>query len=304
MPPRYYALMELRHLRYFIAVARRLSFTKAAETLRLSQPSLSRQIRELERAVGTPLLDRSGKSIRLTAAGDYFLCEAERLVDGIDAACSTARDIASRSRVLSIGCVHFFFSKGLAPLLEKLREEDPGLKVEIRILSTEAQEKALLSGGIELGFVRSWVRGNPLSFEPMTEESLSILFHSSVPMPSGASATECLSALSGLPYIGLAPSAASGLVDVIDSACGAFGLRPEPSYVCNDTFSIISLVSAGLGWSLLPNFELTDKLPSNLRSLSLPCKKIVIGVSYREESLSPEGAHFLVRAREHFGYRG
>jgi DNA-binding transcriptional LysR family regulator len=139
--------MELRHLRYFAAVAKHLSFSKAAEELHISQPPLSRQIQELEKELGTLLFLRKAKKIEFTKAGDYLQIEAQRILDSVEMVARTVKIIGdTQSSSLRIGCVNFLMYSVLPPFFEIVREREPGIRLELSILSTEAQERAIRSG--------------------------------------------------------------------------------------------------------------------------------------------------------------
>jgi DNA-binding transcriptional LysR family regulator len=289
--------MELRHLRYFIAVGRCLNFTKAAEILHISQPPLSRQIQEFEEEIGTALFDRQGKKTALTQAGEYLLEESEKLLEGIEAACRTARAISQGSKVLNIGCVSFFMNTSLGPFLEEVRHSNPDLKLELLVMSTEAQEKALLAGSIQIGFVRSWIRQDNLAFVPLTEEALAIVYPAKDDLPQDPQ--QCLSLLSSRPFIGMSRAVAVGLVDKISSICAEYSITTSTAYECNDAFSIIGLVAAGLGWSIMPDLELRDLHAAGISSLRLP-QKIQIGLAYRGSGIPAEARRFLDFAKDHF----
>lgn len=289
--------MELRHLRYFVAVGRCLSFTKAAETLHISQPPLSRQIQELEEEVGTALFLREAKGVSLTQAGEYLFGEAVKTLDGIEAACGTARMIGQRARALNIGCVSLFLSTGMAPFIDKVREGHPELRLELLVMPTEAQERALLSGGIDVGFARSWIRQDGLLFEPIAQESLVMVFPASEDLPEDPEA--CMKSLSGRPFIAMSRSSAAGLVERIEAACTAYGITPAVSFECNDAFSIMSMVAAGAGWSIVPSLEMRSVNVAGIRSVRLP-QTLVIGMAYRADVISDDARRFVGLAREHF----
>ena len=289
--------MELRHLRYFVAVGRCLNFTKAAEALHISQPPLSRQIQELEEEVGTALFLREAKKISLTQAGEYLLGEAVKTLEGIEAACGTARMIGQRAKVLNIGCVSLFLGTGMAPFIDKIREGHPELRLELLVMPTEAQEKALLSGGIDIGFARSWIGQEGLAFEPVAQESLAMVFPASEDLPGSPEA--CMKALAGRPFISLSRSSAAGLVERIGAACAAFGVAPAVSFECNDAFSILSMVAAGAGWSIVPSLEMQSVNVSGIRGVKLP-QTLVIGMAYRADVISEDARRFIELAREHF----
>jgi LysR family transcriptional regulator, benzoate and cis,cis-muconate-responsive activator of ben and cat genes len=292
--------MELRHLRYFVAVAKCLNFTKAAEMLHLSQPSLSRQIRELEADIGAPLFIRAGNQTRLTDAGEYLHKEADRLIEGIECAGRTAKAISEKSENLTIGCVNFFFNASLAPFLEKIHKRRPELKIGIRILSTEDQKSALMSGALDIGFVRSWIGEERLAFEPIAEESLTIISPSHFAIDERLGLREYLGCLSVCPFIATARSSTSGLAEIILAACADYGIAPAPSYECNDAFSIIGLVASGLGWSIVPELELREAMVPEIQCRSLPPRKIVIGLSYRKRDIAQQTGDFINLAKNYF----
>jgi DNA-binding transcriptional LysR family regulator len=287
--------MELRHIRYFVAVGKCLSFTKAAEMLHVSQPPLSRQIQEFEEEVGVALFDRTGKKTTLTAAGGYLLTEAERLLEGIEAACRNARSVAEGTRALNVGCVNFFFNSRLTPCIEEIRRIIPIIKLELRVMSTEAQERALMSGAIDIGFVRSWIREADLEFEPVAEESLVLVFHEGLGL-KGLTPVECFARLADRPFIAMDSATAPGLTQAIAKACSRYGYERKPSYECNDAFSIMGLVSSDLGWSIVPDLEFSDASRSGIERVELE-EKIAIGMCYRKTGLSEQAQNFLTVAR-------
>jgi LysR family transcriptional regulator, benzoate and cis,cis-muconate-responsive activator of ben and cat genes len=287
--------MELRHIRYFIAVGRCLSFTKAAEMLHVSQPPLSRQIQEFEEEVGVALFDRTGRKTTLTEAGEYLLVEAERLLEGIESACRNAKTIAEGSRALNIGCVNFFFNTTLTPFIEEIRRIIPIMRMELRVMSTESQERALLSGAIDVGFVRSWIHDAELVFEPIAQESLVLIYPVSMNI-EGSTPDEYIKALSSHPFIEMDHTTAMGLSNAVSKACARYNFTPKPAYECNDAFSIIGLVAAGLGWSIVPDLELSDTSKSGIGRVELE-DRIVIGMSYRKSGLSEQTNNFITVVR-------
>jgi len=287
-------------LRYFVAVAKCLNFTKAAETLHISQPSLSRQIRKLEEEIGAPLIIRAGNQTRLTDAGEYLHKEADRLIEGIECASRNTRAISEKSENLTIGCVNFFFNESLAPFLEEVHKQRPELKIGIRMLSTEAQKTALMSGALDLGFVRSWIGEERLAFDPIAEESLAIISPSLFELDERLGLRDYLGCLSACPFIATARSSASGLAETILAACADYGIAPSPSYECNDAFSIIGLVASGLGWSIVPELELRESMAPIIRRRLLPPRKIIIGLSYRKRDISQQAGDFIELAKSYF----
>jgi len=290
--------MELRHLRYFIAVARHLSFSKAAEELHITQPPLSRQIKELELELGAELFDRKSSGIGLTKAGEYLKGEAQRVLDEVETVARNVRAIAEpREKVLRVGCVSFLMYSALPPFLEMVKEEAPELRLEISVMSTEAQEKALRSGAVDIGFVRSWMKGDALVFEPLFEERLAVIFPSEATAETEPEA--CLRSLEGSAFIAVAPGSAPGLAEKVRSICGEYGCAPDVGYVCSDAFSIIKLVSTGLGWSIVPDIAYRDAQIAGVSMAVLP-QTILLGLGYAKSVLSADERSFIEMAKGFF----
>ena len=156
--------MELRHLRYFRAVAEELHFGRAAERLHIAQPPLSQQIRQLERELGVTLLVRSTRKVELTPAGSAYLTRAVAILDAVDDATEQAQRIAEGVEGrLAIGCVGSATYSLLPRLVRALRERLPGVEVSIRgEMLAPAQISALLAGEIDLALLRPPVDWAPI----------------------------------------------------------------------------------------------------------------------------------------------
>src|SRR6266542_5600134 len=146
--------MELRHLRYFIAAAREENVSRAALKLHVSQPALSRQIRDLEGELGFPLLERSAKSVRLTEAGRAFLIEARAVLQRAEDAVKTARSIATGGRgELHVGYAPSLTARILPQTLRAFQAELPNVRVRLHDLSTEEMLAGLREGNLQIAFV-------------------------------------------------------------------------------------------------------------------------------------------------------
>ncbi len=155
--------MELRHLRYFVAVAQELNFTRAAEKLHTSQPSLSSQIRDLEQCVGVALLERDKRKVTLTAAGECFLQDAQAILDNAEQAKLRARKAALNNDHLAIGFVPSAEVNLLPKVLPMLRLRQPETHIELASLITTQQEEKLRSGELDVGLMRYPVHGRTLN---------------------------------------------------------------------------------------------------------------------------------------------
>lgn len=147
--------MDLRQLRYFVAVARERNFTRAAQNLHIAQPPLSRQIQLLEEELGVPLILRDTRPIRLTEAGRLFHEQALQVLGRVEQMREATRRVGlNRNRVLSIGFVASTLYGGLPPLVRKLRQAEPDLDIQLLEMLSTQQIAALKEGRIDIGFGR------------------------------------------------------------------------------------------------------------------------------------------------------
>ncbi|MEV5981813.1 transcriptional regulator CynR [Streptomyces sp. NPDC052114] len=167
---------ELRHLRYLLAVAEHGSFTRAAEELHISQPTLSQQIRQLERAVGVPLLDRSGRAVRLTDAGAAYLPHARRALQDLAAAERAVHDVRDLSRgTLRLAVTPTFTTYLVGPLTARLYDRHPGIALLLRELPQDRIEPALLADELDLGIAFHGAHLPGLSAADLFTETLSLV---------------------------------------------------------------------------------------------------------------------------------
>lgn len=245
--------MELRHLRYFIAVADELNFTRAALRLNTAQPSLSQQIRDLEEEVGTPLFVRSKRKVELTEAGKAFLEEARLALAQVEHAIARARQVGEqRALTVTIGFVPAAEIRIFPTVLPKLRLQFPELNVELRSLPTMEQEDALLRGDIDIAFMRRPVRTAALQTETVLTEPLIVLMPANHPL----AAHECITPamLDGLPFIRTDPAYAGQLYDIVQRYFETHGIHPEVVQVATNILLNLNLVGMGLGVALLPEY--------------------------------------------------
>lgn len=179
--------MELRHLRYFVTVAEELHFGRAAERLHLSQPPLSMQIKALESEIGTQLLERSRRKVELTPAGAVFLREAREILGRVEQATAAAQR-AGRGEIgeLSVGFVTIADYNVLPLVLSEFRARHPGVRLNLREATTDAQVRDLAGQRIDVGFVLSPVQDDRLATRPLLREPLSRRCPSGIPWPAAA----------------------------------------------------------------------------------------------------------------------
>ncbi|MGW2339591.1 transcriptional regulator CynR [Streptomyces sp. NPDC001661] len=168
--------VELRQVRYFMAVVEHAGFTRAAEALRISQPTLSQQVRQLERSLGVQLLDRGGRTVRPTDAGRAYLDHARRALRDLAAGERAIHDVRDLSRGhLRLGVTPTFTAYLVGPLIAALRESHPGITVAVRELTQDLLEAELLADACDLGIAFQGGELPGIAVEPLFTENLSLV---------------------------------------------------------------------------------------------------------------------------------
>jgi LysR family transcriptional regulator, hca operon transcriptional activator len=290
--------MELRHLRYFVAVAEEGSLTVAAERrLHTAQPSLSRQMRDLEDEVGAQLLIRSARGIDLTAAGRVFLDHARLALAQVEAAREGARRAAQPSKPsFGLGFLTGQEMDWLPEAMRILHDELPNLDVTISSQYSPALADALSKGRIDLAFMRREVGVPDLAFRVATRESLVVV----LPGDHRLAARDAIGLrdLVGETFISVS-STAPTLRVVIDEYLRRSKLGIRPDHEADNLAMAMSLVASTPGVALLPAYA-RRFLPSSVISRPLtgdaPTIDLVIG--YHRANTSPILKLFLSRVDE------
>ena len=243
--------MELRHLRYFVAVAEELNFTRAAERLRMSQPPLSLQIRQLEEDLQVELLRRSKQSVVLTEPGKAFLEYCYRILEMVGDA---RQRVASVSRGelgrLTIGFVGSTSRMILPRILQTYTAQRPDVQVMLTDMSPALQVEALESRRIHVGLSREPIHSTSITSLTLKREAMCLMMPT---MHRFASAPVIAAReLQKEPFIIHAPSKSLGVYDKTIRVCLALGFRPNVRYEINLFNSAIDLIAAGLGIAVLP----------------------------------------------------
>ncbi len=243
--------MELRHLRYFRMVATELHFGRAAEKLHIAQPPLSKQIQQLELELGFELFARTKRSVALTPAGEVFLVEVDRIFKNLDRAIDIGRK-TSRGELgqISIGFVGSATYNILPVMLQQFRDRYPHVQIELHELTTDRQLIWLREGKIDLGLIRPPIIDSDVTVEVVFEEPLIV----ALPVNHRLATVESidLSLLATEPFILFPRQLAPGLYDPIITICRAAGFSPMVVQECIQIQTIISLVSANMGVSIVP----------------------------------------------------
>lgn len=243
--------MELRHLRYFRMVANELHFGRAAEKLHIAQPPLSKQIQDLEAELGFELFTRTKRSVALTPAGQAFLIEVTQIFQQLDRAIDIGRK-TSRGELgqISIGFVGSATYNILPLMLQQFHDRYPNVRIELQELTTDRQLIWLREGRIDIGLIRPPIIAPDLASQVIFQESLVLALPINHHL-AGADSID-LASLAVEPFILFPRELASGLYDPIIASCQAAGFSPQVVQECIQMQTIVSLVSANMGVSILP----------------------------------------------------
>jgi LysR family hca operon transcriptional activator len=294
--------VELRHLRYFVAVAEAGSLKLAAEEkLNTTQPSLSRQIRDLEDEVGTPLFIRGAKGVELTQAGRVFLDHARVMLSQAEAAVQSARRIACPALPsLSMGFMIGHDTTWLPAALKLIRNELPNIHVVISTQNSPQLAAAILHGGIDVAFLRREDGTDDIEFLPLVEERFKVFLPSEHPLAAKKKIT--LQEIARERFISVSGTALSisgrqpALRRTIDKFLRENGIEIRPSYEVDNLGGVMSLIASTGGVALLPVYAKTF-LPDAVvtRPLEGVGPKIDLSVGYRKANSSPILKLFLSR---------
>lgn len=248
--------VETRHLQCFLAVAETLHFGRAAERLHLAQPAVSRTVRQLEREVGVQLLQRTTRSVALTAAGEVYAERAGALLDRLDGAAAAARATADgRTGTLRLG-VTGAATFGYLPQLARVAAEampDVRLRVQTEMLTPE-QETDLVEDRLDLGVLRTPVSTPDLQHVVVSQEQLVIALPQEhhLAIGTGPQDTVRLADLAEEDFVTYSDDTGSVVLRTVLEACRDVGFVPRRTHQVTATSTAVALVAGGLGVALLP----------------------------------------------------
>jgi DNA-binding transcriptional LysR family regulator len=245
--------MELRHLRYFVAVAEEENITKAALRLHVSQPPLSRQIRELEDELGIKLFERTAKSIEITAAGRIFLTEARGILQQVEKALQTVKALSTgKERVIAVGYAPSLTVEILPKALREFEKIKPGVQVQLHDLSTEEMLKGLREKKVDVALtVRAEKKDmKNLVFQKLKEYRVAVAFAPGHPL--GKQKAVELKDLMKERLIGFGRSDYPEYHEQIAELCKNLGSLPKFSEEHESVTSLIASVEAGHGVAVVP----------------------------------------------------
>jgi len=278
--------MELRHLKYFVAVAEEMHFGRAAKRLHIAQPPLSQQIMNLEDELGIKLFDRARRTIQMTDAGIYFLKEAQQLLLHVEQAAETARRIyrgqAGRLTVGFVGSVvHTFLPEGL----RLFRSRFPDVELVLQELNTAEQITSLHAGRVDVGFHYLDAQDSALASKTLTQAPLMVV----LPKKHALAGRKSLNIreLAQEPFIANTRSSEPVVRDAFISLCHSAGFSPRIAQEAGNVQTVLGLVASGLGVCLLPDFIKSIRRPGvRYIPLSGSPPTVKLGVVWRSDNVS------------------
>ena len=272
----------IEELHSFVILAGELHFGRASKRLFVSQPALSKQIRKLEEKVGGALFTRTRRKVEITEAGRVLLAGAERVLHNAEAALSLAMDAASgRAGTLRIGFGIASVSELLPRTILRFRKTYAQVELKMRDMSTPAQVAALLEGNIDIGIVRLPIAHTELDSLPLFHEQLVVVTSRAVSYNS----RQGLAALRDQPFVFFPRTTSATLHDHVLGLCRRAGFSPTIVQEANELFTILNLVRARLGVSLVPSAAMRMGVPGvRFHKLGVPEAKWRIGIAWHRLS--------------------
>jgi DNA-binding transcriptional LysR family regulator len=243
--------METRLLKYFSVLAEELHFGKAAKKLHISQPPLSRQIKDLEEELGVKLFNRTKRNVQLTEYGKYLKQESHKLFNQIDVM-KNHLELMKNGAVgqIKIGYVGDFMHSTFPDILSEFKQVFPKIETILLEIDTESQISALRTGLLDFGFIRTPIDVKDITTKPIYKETFSLILSKSHPLSSRENIP--LKELADEPYIGFSPKCPPPLSKSVMSICNRAGFSPKVIHRALQITSIVKLVENNIGYSIIP----------------------------------------------------
>jgi DNA-binding transcriptional LysR family regulator len=274
--------LQVEELHSFVVLADELHFGRASQRLFVSQPALSKQIRRLEEKVGGALFTRTRRKVEITEAGRVLLAGADKVLREDEAALSLAKEaVLGRAGTLRIGFGIASVSEILPRTILRFRKTYSQVELKMRDMSTPAQIAALVEGSIDIGIVRLPIAHTELDSLPLFHEQLVVATSGSLSYNS----RQGLAALRNQPFVFFPRATSATLHDHVLGLCRGAGFSPTIVQEASELFTILNLVRAGLGVSLVPSAARRMGVPGvRFHDLGLPEAKWRIGIAWNRLS--------------------
>ena len=287
--------MELRHLRYFVAVAEHASVRGASEQLHVTQPAISRQIQDLEETLGVALFERTPRGLKLTLAGDAYLREARGILQQVEQAARVAQRVAAGvSGHVRIGFVENAVWGGLVPnALQAFQQKAPQVGIELTPMNTPEQLDAIDAGQLDGGFIYHF-GALPEQFASLPLLENGVVLAAPASWSFGRRKTVRAAQLAGKPFITFPRDVYPAYYDRLIGACERAGLTLDVVQEVSTEAAILSLVSAGVGAAIV-NSANRERPPALVQFLTLSDLSIVLPLhfAYHEQHRNPALAQFI-----------
>lgn len=284
--------LELRHLRYFVAVAETLHFGKAAAQLGMAQPPLSQQIKTLESILGHRLLDRTTRGVRLTVVGQYLFERARKTLERIDQDVEMARRLgAGQEGALSVGFSGSVMFTRLPFVIERYRRLYPKVELQLQELATAEQMRALKEGALDLGFLRDGEPDSAIRIEPLLREPFVAILPKQHPLAARASLRPA--DLRQEPFVFYARKMGPLAFDRTIACCEADGFHPRIVQDTPQWPTAVRLIAAGLGVSIAPACVSSLAMPNVVYRRLRSTHRTSVDIGIRRDLHSPVAEAFL-----------
>lgn len=293
--------MDIRHLKYFLMVARQKSFTRASEKLHVSQSAISKMIKDLEGEIGTILIDRSSRLICLTDTGAAFLEHAQRVVSLFDKLIpEVERSVKLERGKIVIGLPPITGSTRFAQLLGNFKKKYPDIEIELFEFGTKAIERKVEDGSIDVGIICSLHNSSVHNAITLADDKIQVI--ASPDNPLSASTNITLDVLQNEKFVMYHPD--FSLHQKIVRECIAVGFQPEVIFETSQRELMTQIVASNIGIALLPS-KTCDELDSRLITtiaLSSPVLKHHMSIIWKKKRHLSRAAHlWLTFAKEYLG---
>jgi DNA-binding transcriptional LysR family regulator len=294
--------IELRHLRYFLAVAETLHFGKAAARLGMAQPPLSQQIRTLENILGYRLFDRTTRGVQLTTVGRYFLERTRNTLERIDQDVKMTRRLgAGQEGVLAVGFSGSVMFTELPLAIEQYRRAYPKVELQLHELVTAEQISALKAGNLDLAFLRDGDPDDSIEMEPFLRERFVAILPKRHRLAEKSSLRP--SDLQTEPFVFYARTMGPLAFDRMMACCEADGFRPRIVQDTPQWPTALRLIAAGLGVSIAPACVTSLVLPDIVYISLRSAHRTSIDIGRRRSLDNPAADAFLRIVHQQFSKR-
>jgi DNA-binding transcriptional LysR family regulator len=282
--------VELRHIRYFVALAEELNFSRASKRLHIAQPPLSRQIQQLEEEVGVRLFYRTNRRVELTHAGKAFLEKAYQMLDLVEDACDTAR-MSARAEHGKLVIGFTGTGENILPIVQMYRAKYPSVNLDLQLMGITAQIHALHGNKIDVGLLTPPVNSEQLIVKNYIHVPIQAMLPEKHPLAMKGGPIS-ITDLANESFVITPRVIGPGFYDMVTKICHQAGFSPKITVETHDIQTVITLVSMGMGVSLSPKCH-TQNTGVVFRKLVDTSITLDLAIAYRHDEKSEVLHSFL-----------